>query len=396
MAGRYLTTGANVARSRYILPMRRRASALTLLLMVSLLPLAIWAQECHFDDPPDVDRFDATAKDLSDAKSCAAAVALMYKCAWGSSADAQLAPIAIGKCEKTFFDKLSERGKERYGQEMQLCAYEYARQEGTLYISFAALCKVDIAAGFAANPRQAEKPAPRASFDCARAKTPLETTICSDIGLGRADLVLSRAYASVLKNVAPAYKGKAIRSQRDWLQRLPPRCGLTASSHSRSVTDCVREEFERRFTDLDGCEAGETENCLGEIDADEIKTPPLRRDSKPRASFDCERPSTALEIVICADAQLGEEDLELSRVYKLAKASMGSQADDLIDSERRWLRYVNGNCPLGAIGGIPPMMTRACVRSAYEVRIQQLRDCPAKNRSDKTQCLNDFRILEQR
>jgi uncharacterized protein YecT (DUF1311 family) len=54
-----------------------------------------------------------------------------------------------------------------------------------------------------------------------------------------------------------------------------------------------------------------------------------------------------LEIVICADARFGEEDIELSKVYKQAKASMGTQADDLIESERRWLRYVGGNCPLG-------------------------------------------------
>ena len=41
--------------------------------------------------------FDAMAKDLSQAKSCSAAAAKMRDCSWGSSADTQLAPIAIQK-----------------------------------------------------------------------------------------------------------------------------------------------------------------------------------------------------------------------------------------------------------------------------------------------------------
>jgi hypothetical protein len=124
----------------------------------------------------------------------------MGDCAWGSSADTQLAPIVITKCEKRFFDKLSPAAKEHNGQEMQLCAYEYARQEGTLYMSAAALCQVDIAARFATNPAAASQALGRASFDCDEAQTPLERAICSDIKLGHADSVLSRVYSRTLKS----------------------------------------------------------------------------------------------------------------------------------------------------------------------------------------------------
>ncbi|MGB7845888.1 MAG: hypothetical protein WBL63_09760 [Candidatus Acidiferrum sp.] len=113
-------------------------------------------EPCHYEAE---DGFDAVAKDLSEAKSCGAAVAKMHDCAWGSSADTQLAPIVIKKCEKTFFRNLSPAAQKRYGDEMQLGAYEYSRQEGTMYMSAAALCQVNVAADFAANPAAASKPA---------------------------------------------------------------------------------------------------------------------------------------------------------------------------------------------------------------------------------------------
>lgn len=110
---------------------------LVLVALLSILAnLPTCAQEpCNYrsENP-----FDAMAKDLSQAKTCSAAAAKMRDCAWGSSADTQLAPIVIEKCEKTFLPKLSPAAQKRYADEMQLCAYEYARQEGTIYMSAAA------------------------------------------------------------------------------------------------------------------------------------------------------------------------------------------------------------------------------------------------------------------
>ena len=143
--------------------------------------------------------FDALAKDLSEANSCEAAVARIRECASGSSADTQLAPVVIAKGERTFFTKLAPAAKKHYGEEMQLCAYEYAEQEGAMYMSAAARCQVDVAAHFAADPRLANRAPARAGFDCGRAKTSLEVAICSDISLGHADIVLSRVYSGILK-----------------------------------------------------------------------------------------------------------------------------------------------------------------------------------------------------
>lgn len=265
-----------------------------------------------------------------------------------------------------------------------------------MYISAAALCQVDVAARFAAYPTEAEKPPARASFDCAKAKAPLETAICSDVGLGKADIVLSRVYGRMLRSVNSTHRPQVIRSQKDWLQRISTRCGLSAQSISPLVMNCLRNEFEGRFTDLDGC-ADETLSCLKSVDADEKQGATVGDKPSPRASFDCENPTTALEIVICADARLGEADISRANAYTQAKTIMTSQQQELIDSEHGWLRYVGETCPMGAVGGIPPLLTRSCVRKAFEVRIQQLQMCPEKkNMEERMQCLNDFRILEKK
>ena len=113
--------------------------------------------------------------------------------------------------------------------------------------------------------------------------------------------------------------------------------------------------------------------------------------TNPRASFDCEAPSTALEIVICADSELGQDDIALTQAYHIADRSLGpTRHQELILSQRRWLRFVNTSCPMGAVGGIPPLLTRACVRSAFEKRTSQLNACPKKSSAEQMSCLNDF------
>lgn len=349
------------------------------------------AQEpCKFGSE---DAYDVLVKALSEAKSCDAAVAKMHDCAWGSSADTQFVPIVIKKCESTFFEKLSPAAQKSYGEEMQLCAYEYARQEGTMYMSAAALCQVDVAAEFAANPQAASKRAARASFDCDKAQTPLEKAICSDIGLGHADIILSRVYSGILKNSNEKERAALIQSERQWLRDTPKKCGLTAPPFSGESLNCVRNEFETRFGALDDCQEGIL-GCLRNAD-DQAKR--AQSVSSPRASFDCEAPSSGLEIVICADAELGQLDIALAEAYKDASTVMAAgQNKDLIGSERQWLRFVSETCPLGVVGGIPSVFARSCVRSALQIRIAQLRTCPPKELQQRLSCLNDFHVLDKK
>lgn len=347
---------------------------------------SVQAQEpCKFGS------FEASAKELEEAKSCEAAVARINDCAWGSSADTGLAPIVITKCEKRFLEKLSPSAKEHYAEEMQLCAYEFARQEGTLYMSAAALCQVDVAAHFATDPTAASQATERAGFDCQKAQTPLERAICSDVKLGHADIVLSRVYSRTLKNSEGNDKSVLVENEKQWLKAVPVQCGLSEPPFSEKSLNCIRNEFEDRFTTLDACQEG-IASCLREENV-QAATPPA---PTPRASFDCEKPMSALEIVICADAELGQLDIQLTQAYRGASTTMtGAQHKDLIDSEREWLRFVNKTCPLGAVGGIPSVIARSCVRAAFQTRILQLQLCPKKEPQARTACLNEFHLLKK-
>ncbi|MGB0064014.1 MAG: lysozyme inhibitor LprI family protein, partial [Terracidiphilus sp.] len=186
-------------------------------------------------------------------RTCAAAYARLAACEWGSSADARFAAIVIKKCVQTFLPKFSPQETARFNEEMYLCNYEYARQEGTLAISEESICHADVAADFSAHPELAREPLPRASFDCNKASTPLEKAICTNPQLGRADVVLGRVYEAVLREAPAGEKPALVASQRKWLKSVPARCGLGLSAPVAATVNCIRNAFELRFLALDGC-----------------------------------------------------------------------------------------------------------------------------------------------
>lgn len=194
--------------------------------------------------------------------TCSAANDKLHDCQWGSSADTQLAPIVIQKCQKEFLGKLSPAGRANYDHEQHLCAYEYAQQEGTLFISERVVCEADVAAEFATHPERAAQPIPRASFDCDRARSAMEKAICSDRALGDADIVLNRVYRGLLASATSDERPALIREQKTWLQRTEEKCNASAKPLPASARDCLRKEFEDRFGDLDGCSVGGVSECL--------------------------------------------------------------------------------------------------------------------------------------
>lgn len=377
--------------------MQRLAALLFLSILTTLCAHAQDPKDtaCHFGSP---EAAESLIKTLSSEKSCKVAAAKLHDCEWGSSADTQFAPIVVQKCEAAFYKQLSPAGKENYAQEMQLCAYEYARQSGTLSMSEAAMCQVDTAADFAAQPYLNNHPPARASFDCTTAKTLLEKAICSDIKLGHADIVLSRTYTGTVKYANINDKPTLIADQRQWLQGLPAKCHLPPPPFTQPALSCLRNEFELRFALLDDCVEASSDQpmsqCLKTAPEDDGIDTDTQANSSQRASFDCEAPSTAMEIAICADAELGQTDIKLSHAYQDAGMTMTpTDHKKLVDSERQWLRFVNQTCPLGAVGGIPPLLTRECLRTAFETRITQLQSCPRKTPPDELPCLNDFTLF---
>ncbi len=94
-------------------------------------------------------------------------------------------------------------------------------------------------AAYAAGPQEAFIPlvqlkdviradwrAPAASFDCARAATPIERAICADAGLARLDRQVAEVYQQKLRDsYEPGAKDKLKQGQRDWLATRNKMCG---------------------------------------------------------------------------------------------------------------------------------------------------------------------------
>jgi uncharacterized protein YecT (DUF1311 family) len=162
---------------------------------------------------------------------------------------------------------------------------------------------------------------------------------------------------------------------------------------STKSLNCARNQFEFRFTALDSCQES-IADCLRDVDVPETPAPSV---TTPRASFNCDAPSSALEIAICADAELGQLDIQLAQAHHDAKTTtIPAQQGDLIAIERQWLGFVGGACPLAVVGGIPSVFERSCLRAAFQTRITQLQTCPQQKPEERVSCLNDFQVLEKK
>jgi uncharacterized protein len=95
------------------------------------------------------------------------------------------------------------------------------------------------------------------SFDCAKARTTIETLICSDPELSALDRQISDAYNKARKN---APMGSALRStlldeQRQYLKARVAACKIPdqqdlSSDQARPLIACLREQFSMRLKTL--------------------------------------------------------------------------------------------------------------------------------------------------
>ncbi len=78
------------------------------------------------------------------AKPCGEARALAESCALAASGDSVIAGSAAEICEKGFAKNKDDTAL--YHKLARRCADKYAKHDGTMYISFAAFCQLDVAA----------------------------------------------------------------------------------------------------------------------------------------------------------------------------------------------------------------------------------------------------------
>src|SRR4051812_30127714 len=151
------------------LQMTRSSLLLVAFLLASPLSARTAAgQACHFGDS------EADGRALRAAPTCQAAYKQYMDCRWGSSTDGWRGTFVREKCEPRFLPKLAAEQKKIYNDKIQFCAQQYEFAEGTLAISEASTCAIDVIFDFATDPAKASKPLPFASFDCSLARSPIE------------------------------------------------------------------------------------------------------------------------------------------------------------------------------------------------------------------------------
>jgi len=125
--------------------------------------LAAVAIILSFSDPAPAEDCPAQSTGMDDiiaalnaAKGCDAAMRIFRACEYGASGDVQFGAVVENKCESDFLDRLKAPQKAAYQREMGVCDRKYRNQSGTMYISFAAFCRAEVARRYSDQAKKAQ------------------------------------------------------------------------------------------------------------------------------------------------------------------------------------------------------------------------------------------------
>ncbi len=115
--------------------------ALVLAVLPALGPARAYTEQC----PAKTSQIDDVIAVLNQAPSCDRAMKLFEACEYGASGDVQFGAIVEKKCEADFLSRLKAPQKQAYQREMGVCDRKYRNKSGTMYVSFTAFCRADVA-----------------------------------------------------------------------------------------------------------------------------------------------------------------------------------------------------------------------------------------------------------
>jgi hypothetical protein len=88
---------------------------------------------------------DETIDAINAAPGCARAMKLFEACEYSTSGDIHLGAAVEKKCERDFLAGLKQPQKLLYRRQMRVCDRKYRNEEGTMYRSFTAFCRAEVA-----------------------------------------------------------------------------------------------------------------------------------------------------------------------------------------------------------------------------------------------------------
>lgn len=88
---------------------------------------------------------DEVVELIGAAPGCERAMAIFKDCQMSASGDIHLGEAVEKKCEGDFLVRLTPSRKTAYQREMDACDRKYRNESGTMYRSFTAFCRAEIA-----------------------------------------------------------------------------------------------------------------------------------------------------------------------------------------------------------------------------------------------------------
>jgi hypothetical protein len=185
---------------------------------------------------------------------------------------------------------------------------------------------------------------------------------------GLSGVVIEKCEAVFLGGLSPAQKSNYQARQQRCSDKYAREDGSLAIAEASLCSEAIAVAFARNAA------------AAGRIPA-----APL---APVKASFDCARARTKLELLICSSDIIGGEDIDLSTAYRKAFNSAAPDARKaLAASENGWLSYVAKSCIGGAIGDND---SKDCAEQAFSDRDDQLKRCLSKTGDEQKACLNAY------
>jgi hypothetical protein len=104
---------------------------------------------------------DEVVDTISAQKSCESAMKMFRDCELTASGDVQLGAAVEKKCEADFMPGLNATRKRAYQREMRVCDGKYRNKSGTMYLSFTAFCRAEVAQRYSQRALKAAGPKAR-------------------------------------------------------------------------------------------------------------------------------------------------------------------------------------------------------------------------------------------
>ncbi|MEH2612583.1 hypothetical protein [Bradyrhizobium sp. AZCC 1693] len=95
---------------------------------------------------------------INASSGCERAMKVFKDCEFGTSGDVQLGSAVEKKCEGDFLGRLKAPQKQAYKREMGVCDQKYRNESGTMYLSFTAFCRAEVARRYSQRALKAASP----------------------------------------------------------------------------------------------------------------------------------------------------------------------------------------------------------------------------------------------